>query len=596
MEASGGTFTLVDWTIVVLYPLLSLIIGIAVYRLVREMKTFVVASQKLGVWLGVASMTGTELGLVTVMYSAEKGFVGGFAAFHIALAAGVATLFVAITGLFVHRLRELGVLTIPEFYEQRFDRSTRVLGGLMMAIGGILNMGLFLKVGSMFLVGITGFSETSLALPVAMTCLLLIVLVYTCLGGMISVVVTDYIQFVVLAFGMLVTSCLVVQREGWDRLFGEVERHLGPAGLDPTIGGTFGWEYIAWMLFVGMVSCAIWPTAVARALSMESPRAVLRQYLWSSVSFTVRFLIPYLWGIAAFVYVQSTPALRELFLNEQNALDDLYATPMYLASLLPAGLLGLLTAAMLAAFMSTHDSYLLCWATVLVQDVIAPLYERGGRVLSDGSRVRLSRVFIVLIGAYIWYWGLWYEGSQDIWDYMAVTGAIYFSGAFALLWAGLYWRRASATGARLALLGGFCAVLGLEPVQRFFGIAWPPERVGLVTIGITSLLMVVGSVLRPDGRGKQLDFEPVFVLRWCWGGLLLAGFVVLLLGVRTTGTWRQLWETLLVFSLVAFAVLFILGTVGGFRDVVRLFRELRAPVSLEGEGFAGEGTPRRAHR
>ena len=56
------------------------------------------------------------------------------------------------------------MLTIPEFYERRFDRRTRVLGGIMMALGGILNMGLFLQVGSKFLVGITGLSAASFAL------------------------------------------------------------------------------------------------------------------------------------------------------------------------------------------------------------------------------------------------------------------------------------------------------------------------------------------------------------------------------------------------------------------------------------------------
>ena len=74
------------------------------------------------------------------------------------------------------------VLTIPEFYEKRFDRKTRILGGIMLALGGILNMGLFLKVGSMFIVGITGMSAESQALPWVMTLLLLLVLVYTVLG------------------------------------------------------------------------------------------------------------------------------------------------------------------------------------------------------------------------------------------------------------------------------------------------------------------------------------------------------------------------------------------------------------------------------
>ena len=196
-------FTAIDWAIVVVYPLISVAIGLYVRRFVKNMTDFVTAGQELGVCLGIATLTGTELGLITVMYSAQKGFTGGFAAFHIALMAGLVTLAVGATGFIVYRLRAMHVLTIPEFYGRRFDRKTRILGGIMMALGGILNMGLFLKVGSMFIVGITGLSATSWALPAVMVFLISLVLIYTCLGGMISVVISDYVQFVVLSFGPL---------------------------------------------------------------------------------------------------------------------------------------------------------------------------------------------------------------------------------------------------------------------------------------------------------------------------------------------------------------------------------------------------------
>ncbi len=65
----------------------------------------------------VATMTGTEMGLITVMYSAQKGFSGGVAAFHIALVAGIVTFLVGYSGFIVAPLRKLQVLTIPEFYE-----------------------------------------------------------------------------------------------------------------------------------------------------------------------------------------------------------------------------------------------------------------------------------------------------------------------------------------------------------------------------------------------------------------------------------------------------------------------------------------------
>jgi SSS family solute:Na+ symporter len=506
------SFTRADWAIVILYPMISLGIGLYVRKFIRNMSDFVVAGRGLGVCLGIATMTGTELGLVTVMYCAQKGFTGGFSAFHIALAAGAVTFVVGATGFFVYRLRDLKVLTIPEFYEKRFGRRTRILGGALMALGGILNMGLFLKVGSMFIVGVTGLSSTSWALPAVMVFLITLVLIYTCLGGMVSVVIADYVQFVVLSFGLLLTCFLVVRSLGWSDIFVTVEQHMGRAGFDPTVAESgFGWEYMIWMGFIGLVACGIWPTSVARALAMDSPSDVKRQYMFGSISYLIRFLIPYFWGICAFVFIMKDATLSQLFFpwgypppemppEGVQAMDNLYAMPLFLGRILPAGLIGLITASMVAAFMSTHDSYLLCWASVLTQDVIAPVCQVRGKELQPGTRVALSRFLIVLIGLYVLYWGLVYEGKDDIWDYMAVTGAIYFSGAFALMLGGLYWKRASSTGAFLALLTGLIAILGLDPAQEALGVDWPSARVGLVCILSTTTAMVLGSLLFPDRR------------------------------------------------------------------------------------------------
>ena len=369
-------FTRLDWGIVLTYPLISVAIGLYVRRFISNMNDFVVAGKGLGVCLGIATMTGTELGLITVMYGAQKGFTGGFSAFHIALVAGLVTFLVGVTGLIVYRLRAMSVLTIPEFFELRFDRRVRVLGGVMMAIGGILNMGLFLKVGSMFIVGVTGMSAAGWALPSIMIFLITLVLIYTCLGGMVSVVIADYVQFVVLSFGLLLTTALAVWNLGWTPLFETIEQTMGPRGFDPTIsGGGFGWDYIVWMAFLGLVACGIWPTSVARALAMDSPRSVKRQYMFASVSYLIRFLIPFFWGICAFVFVMHDDALKQLFFPEGypgpavypegvEPIDNLYAMPWFLGRILPAGILGLITAGMVAAFMSTHDSYLLCWSSV----------------------------------------------------------------------------------------------------------------------------------------------------------------------------------------------------------------------------------------
>lgn len=520
VETLGKTnFSTIDWVIVIAYPFISVVIGLVVRKFIVDMKDFVTAGQSLGTWLGIATLTGTELGLITVMYSAQKGFTGGFAAFHIALAAGVTTFFVGVTGFLLYRLRAMRVLTIPEFYGRRFGRKTRVLGGVMMAFGGILNMGLFLKVGSMFLVGITGLTNQSLplpeawglppihALPAIMVFLLTLVLIYTCLGGMLSVVLADYVQFVVLSFGLILTTVMAVFELGWDNIFNAVQQFKGPAGFDPTVAQSgFGVEYIVWMGFLGLIGCAVWPTSVARALAAESPRTVKRQFMFGSISYMIRFLIPYFWGICAYVFIMTMdPDLKVRFFPTAAgtaAVDNLYAMPIFLGRILPPVVIGIISAGMIAAFMSTHDSYLLCWSSVLTQDVVAPLV---GDRLGPRARIWLTRFFIVAIGLYVLYWGLLYKGEDDIWDYMAVTGAIYFSGALAVLMGGLYWRRASSTGAILALVAGFSAVLGLSPVQHILGVDIPSARVGLISIAATLAAMFFGSLLFPDKAGPPFQ-------------------------------------------------------------------------------------------
>lgn len=514
---SRTNFGIIDWVIVVTYLLVSLGIGLMVKRYAGSIENYIGAGRKVGTWLGVATMTGTELGLVTVMYSAQKGFTGGFAAFHIGVIAGVGTLFVGLTGFIVGPLRRMEVLTIPEFYEKRFGKEIRVLGAVILVLAGVLNMGLFLQTGSKFIVGVTGLAIDGAALQWVMIGLLSLVLIYTTLGGMISVILTDYIQFVILSVGLLATTVLAISQLGWSDILAGVQSQLGDAGFDPTREASgFGWAYIFWMVVTtGFVGSAVWPTAVARALTMESEQAVRRQYCWSSLSFAARFIIPYFWGICALVFIAATPDLKELFLPEQNdepALENLYAMPVFLGRLLPTVFLGIVTAGMIAAFMSTHDSYFLTWSSVITQDIVAPLMTGP---FSTTSRVLLTRILIVLMGGYVLYWSLFYQGSQDIWDYMAVTGGIYFTGAFVVMMMGIYWKRTSSFGALLGLLSGLLMLLGLEPVQTAVGLRYEESpdqwverlssaQIGLITVGVAIVLTTIGSLVRPD----RTDLSP----------------------------------------------------------------------------------------
>jgi SSS family solute:Na+ symporter len=326
---------------------------------------------------------------------------------------------------------------------------------------------------------------------------------------------------------------------------------------------------------------------------MDSPQAVKRQYTFASISYLIRFLIPYFWGICAFVFIMQDDSLRRVFFpagypepkylpEGVTAMDNLYGMPLFLGRILPVGIIGIITAGMLAAFMSTHDSYLLCWSSVLTQDVVAPICQSFGRELTPKTRIFLSRMFIVLVGLYVLYWGLIYEGREDVWDYMAVTGAIYFTGAFALLLGGLYWKRASSTGAFLALLLGMTALLGLSPVQDFFGIEIASAWVGLISVGATLAAMVFGSICFPDRRSPTKPVDPLAIGSSVWvAGAIAIVAVIALVIVAVLGAWRPLWMVVLVGGIGLFASLAVFVTVGGFIDVVKLIKLLRQPHEPE---------------
>lgn len=503
IEALGiqSNFTGWDWVIVVAYLVGTVIIGLYVRRYIRNMADFIVAGRALKTRLALATMIGTELGLVTIMYSAQKGFLGGFAVFHMAVSAAVVTLIVGLTGFIVVPLRRMGVMTIPEFYDRRYGRGVRIFGGAILALAGILNMGMFLKAGALFLTGLIGASE-GIALNVIMTVLLALVLLYTILGGMVSVVITDYVQFVVLSFGLLAACALAVYHLGWYNIVETTLKLKEEAGVNPFHPDAGGVSYVIWMAFVALVSCAVWQTAVMRACAAKDTKVVKKLYVWSSVGFLIRFLIPYFLGIAALVFISQNPGLKAAFFPPagKEGLDTLTAMPVFLSQILPVGLIGLIAAGMLAAFMSTHDSYLLCWSSVLVQDVVAPCF---GEKLSVKARLLLARVFIFLIGVFLLVWGLWYPLKADLWDYMAVTGAVYFTGATVLLVMGIYWKRASRVGAYLALAAGVLAIFGLDTVRDALGIKPSAAVIGLSVVALATVVMVAGSLLFPDRKADE---------------------------------------------------------------------------------------------
>src|SRR5256886_3115681 len=231
-------FSWLDGSIVGLYLLATMIAGVMVRKYVARVEHFLVAGREMNVYLGIASLAATEFGIVTCMYTAQNGYEKGFAGAIPGICQAVAMFFIGLTGFCIKPLRDSGVMTIPEMFDQRFGPRIRWSAGVVIVLGGLLNMGVFLRTGGEFLVLVCGFDVKYL--EIAMTVLLAGVAVYTILGGMLSVLVTDFLPFVVMSAGLILVTALIVANIGWGRLVSTVQIHYGAGGFQPLFEPALG--------------------------------------------------------------------------------------------------------------------------------------------------------------------------------------------------------------------------------------------------------------------------------------------------------------------------------------------------------------------
>jgi len=495
-------FTIFDWIIVVGYIAGITFLGNYLNKYIgSSASTFMVGAGKSPLALNTSSYIGTELGLVTIMYAAIEGYTRGFSYLVIPLVALVAAFIIGRTGFAVSKLRALKLTTIPEFFEKRYNKKIRVLSAMMLVLAGVLNMGLFPKMGAAFITyatGISGLSNPDMIVNIVMSVLIVLVVLYTIRGGMVAVLVCDFIQFSVLSIGLLIGLGFVLTNEGsgWNAIVDSYTSTMGHRSFNPFSSESYGTSYIIWMFIIFFVYGFAWGPTAARVLTAKNEEVARKTFLLGAPGQFIRLALPALIAMGAFAYFRNHIELAGYFFPKgtPDMSHAVKALPLFLGKLLPAGFIGLLSAGLLAAFMSTHDSYLLTWGSVIAHDILAPLKKTK----MDGKReIWIARFAIVIIGIFLLVWGIWYDLPESVWSYMAITGNIYLTGAASAIIGGLYWKRASTAGALAALISGLVSIAGIIPAVNE---VVPIGILGLSAYLISAVMLVVFSLLFPDKK------------------------------------------------------------------------------------------------
>jgi len=332
----------------------------------------------------------------------------------------------------------MGSLTIPDFIGFRFGSTpARVLAALIVIVASFFYMTAVFK-------GIGNILEQFLAIPytVAIAIVFVVVMLYTMIGGFISVVKTDSVQGVVMIVAAVLLCFGTIRAAGGFGAIGEVRAQPGGEALF-TWGGGVAVPVLLGPLFSGLVKFAVEPRQLSRFFALGGERAIRTGMIVSSLTFGVVFslLIPV--GIYA----------RRIFPTELTGNTDL-VVPTLLTEVFGPGTGAFLMVAMVAAAMSSLDSVLLVMASTTERDVVSIL--RPGR--TEVAEMRWTKGWVALFALITALISL--RPIAGIVELTAFSGSLYGACFFPAIIFGLHWRRGSGAAVITSFFVGIVALLG----------------------------------------------------------------------------------------------------------------------------------------
>lgn len=371
-EKEGGNFMeiqLIPLIIVVAYLVGMLIVGFVVGKLhIKDSKDYMVAGRRMGLFMVAFSLSANNIGGGCTTGLAQKAFGSwGLSAIWYVLAASIAMIPLA---YFAPKIRKTMAITIPEVVGRRFGK----ISSNFTAVLSVLS--LFCLTSSQIAAsGTVVATLTGIPMNVALLIAGLVVILYTTFGGMMADQVSDLIQFGIILVGLAIATPFVIKGcGGWQAISAALpgeQLNIAKIGWVPIIGYIF--NYFCTFL--------AGPEMVTRFETAKDEKTARNASLLSAVLMAAMSIFPVLLGLAALAVKDTLPMLAENGSNAMMAVSTVHA---------PAAIVGLISAAIICATMSSADSNLLCMSSMVINDLY--LGNVGRKSLSEKQIILYTRV------------------------------------------------------------------------------------------------------------------------------------------------------------------------------------------------------------
>ncbi|WP_221031961.1 sodium:solute symporter family transporter [Actomonas aquatica] len=404
----------------------------------------------------------------------------------------------------IPQLMRLRVTSAYELLEERLGYGVRVLGAVMFILLRLVWMGLLVYLASLALVIIIGLDEKWTPLISALTGI--VAVVYTSMGGLRTVVITDLIQFFLLLGGALITIAIVTIKLGgfsWFSLSWNPNWDTQPLFTwDPTVRVSLFGAVLSGMLWQ-IATAGSDQTAVQRYMATEDKKAASRSYLVSMVALAGVSTVLALLGMSLLAFFTEYPELLQGGLTLSADGDKIF--PYFISHFLPIGITGLVVSGAIAAAMSSVDSGVNSITAVVMTDFL----DRNGKSFkSEAQHLRFSKFLAAGIGAIVIVTSLFVQYVPGNFTAMtSKTANLLVTPIFCLFILALWVRGATPLSAFLGFAYGFAASVLIafwEPItgQPQISFQWVGLGALVANLGIALPLAKFGP-RREDTRATR---------------------------------------------------------------------------------------------
>ena len=437
---------------------------------VSGMTDFLIAGRGLGLVLCTAAMAATHFGGGALIGGAEYGFRHGVAGAWYGIATGVGLI---LLGFFTaSRFRSLMLYTMPDYLAKRYGgNAIRLMGASLSLVALIGILAAQVKAAG------SAFTVIGLDATLAAVLATAVFIAYTAMGGLWAAVISDVVQIVIAGVGVVIAGVVVMSVSSAE---GGLVSLLESKGLEPSYFSLLGQgpPFILFLLLPTVMYTLIGQDFYQRLFAAKNAKVARSSALIAGTFLIVISIFPTLIGMGA----------RAL---STETLDGKDAVVWVLQNLINPVLGGIIIAAILAAIMSTADSLLTAATSHIVKDVwmeyLHPDQEHDEKRLLD-----LARLTTLLVGLSALLVGLI---SDSIVGMLIYAYTMYTGGVLVPVLGGVFWERATRSGAIAAILVG--STIALTGILSGMSIWGTPTEI-YAAVGSAIALVFVSLVTKQE--------------------------------------------------------------------------------------------------